>query len=583
MKYISHHWKKEDDGILFFFQRLEEMLFHYSDDIVRAPVHNTRTLLIEYLKNESEVKKGTVKAYQLDPILEELCSSIQTDKILHDKFGEEFIVEIINNIKTDKGDGVRYLGNKIPQKTYYHWCVDYLKRHAIQPTHKNEIEFGVRAWVSELTSYGYSPEYIYTYLREQFDTLITDPNKVLMSFLERFNLEKNNYRVYLSFSPTLTKYKDLFNTRMHVEFETDEFFPKAKKSKKDFVGYLQISALDRYKAAEQAYANISIFLKYYRVISNRSKELVRLFCIVKNEKSDKCYEVPVKSNGYRSIEPEPKADIEPIVDSIIIECQGKHRTTYAQLCKMIDLHNSAISQHDLNDGFLNLWSILEIVSSSIPSESKIDKVIQGVLPILQKDYFHVVFENLDQDLIDNLSTQDYQNLIIHLTSDGTTTNYISRFIFLPEYEQLREEYFEKLSEFPVIRQKIYTLWDLRNSKSQLWSLANRYAQRVKCHIYRLYRVRNAIVHSGESNLKIQALGEHLHIYDDRILSELLIKLANEKTLQTISDVLIDTRMSLSKIRTCFNDNSSITFEDLKILENSYFYSTPNDEEELEVH
>lgn len=57
MKYISHHWKKEDDGILFFFQRLEEMLFHYSDDIVRASVHNTRTLLIEYLKNESEVKK----------------------------------------------------------------------------------------------------------------------------------------------------------------------------------------------------------------------------------------------------------------------------------------------------------------------------------------------------------------------------------------------------------------------------------------------------------------------------------------------------------------------------------------------
>lgn len=582
MKYISHHWKKEDDGILFFFQRLEEMLFHYSDDIVRASVHNTRTLLIEYLKNESEVKKGTVKSYQLEPILEELCGSIQADKILHDKFGEEFIVEIISNIKTDKGDGIRYLGNKIPQKTYYHWCVEYLKKHAVQHTHKNEIEFGLRVWVSELTSYGHSPEYIYTYLKEQFDTLIIDPNKVFIAFLERFDLEKNDYRVYLSFSSALAKHKELFKTRMHVEFEPDEHFSKAKKRKTDFVGYLQISSLDRYKAAEQAYTNVSIFLKYYRVISNRSQELVRTFCCVKNENTNNYYEVPAKSKGYRSIEPEPKTNIEPIVDNIIIACQSKPSATYRQLCKMVDLHNSAISQHDLNDGFLNLWSILEIVSSSMPSESKIDKVLQGVLPILQKDYFHVVFENLDQDLIDNLSTQDYQNLLLQLTNNGNFTNCMSRFVFLPEYEQLREEYFQKLSDFPVIRQKIYTLWEIRNSKSQIWSLANRYAQRVKWHIYRLYRVRNAIVHSGESNPKIQALGEHLHIYDDRILSELLIKLSREKTLQTISDVLIDTRMSLSKIKTCFNDNSSVTLDDLKILENSYFYSSPSDDA-LENH
>ena len=195
------------------------------------------------------------------------------------------------------------------------------------------------------------------------------------------------------------------------------------------------------------------------------------------------------------------------------------------------------------------------------------------LSILQKDYFHVVFENLDQDLIDNLSVQDYQDLISQLTADGNADNYISRFIFLHEYEQLREEYFKKLSDFPVIRQKIYLLWELRNSKSQLWSLANRYAQRVKWHIYRLYRVRNAIVHSGESNLKIQALGEHLHIYVDRILSELLIKLAQEQTLQTISDVLIDTRLSLSKIKKCFNETAAVTLADFKILENSYFYSS----------
>ena len=34
------------------------MLFHYSDDIVKAPVHNTQTLLEEYVDTEKDVVKG---------------------------------------------------------------------------------------------------------------------------------------------------------------------------------------------------------------------------------------------------------------------------------------------------------------------------------------------------------------------------------------------------------------------------------------------------------------------------------------------------------------------------------------------
>lgn len=579
MKYISQHWGSKDEGVLFFFQRLEEMLFHYSDDIVRVPVHNTKTLLEEYLKNERDNQEGKVKSYQLEQILDELSNNIQADKILREKLGEEFVVEISNSIKKDKGDGIRYLYHKISGSTYQNWSTQYLKEHVRQHNHKSEIEFGLRSWITGLLFYGYSPEYIYTYLRERLAATITEPNKTLEEFLDHFNLEKNNYRVYFSFSPALIKHKQLFSARMQIHFESDEYFKQSQRRKKDFIGYVQIEDLDRYKAAEHAYKKISTFIKYYRVISNRRQELVRRVATVKKEGENQAYDVPVKPNGYRSIELEPKVNIESTVDTIIIECQKKEQQTYLRLGKMFDLHNAAIGQHDLNDGFLNLWSILEIVSASIGNESKIGKVIEGVLPILQKDYFHVVFENLNQDLIDNLSHQDYIDLISKLKESGSSDNYISRFVFLPEFEKLREEYFEKLSAYPIIRQKIYVLWEMRNSKVKIWGLSNRYAQRVKWHIYRLYRTRNAIVHSGESDIKIQALGEHLHIYVDRILGELLVKLAKEKTLKTISDVLIDTSFSLEKTKKCFNEDVPVSAIDLKILENDYFYSTTNNEAE----
>lgn len=85
VKYIVQDWSKKDDGILFLVQRLQEMLFHYSDDIVRAPVHNTQTLIDEYLSVEKDVMKGKVKQYQLDPIIYELKESLLEDKILKEK------------------------------------------------------------------------------------------------------------------------------------------------------------------------------------------------------------------------------------------------------------------------------------------------------------------------------------------------------------------------------------------------------------------------------------------------------------------------------------------------------------------
>ena len=67
MKYIANLWPKKFDGIQFFVQRLEEMLFHYSDDIVRAPVHNTQTLIVEFIETEKAVQDGKVKPYMLPP------------------------------------------------------------------------------------------------------------------------------------------------------------------------------------------------------------------------------------------------------------------------------------------------------------------------------------------------------------------------------------------------------------------------------------------------------------------------------------------------------------------------------------
>ena len=59
MKYslpINHDSAFENDGVLYFAQRLEEMLFDYSIDLYRMPLLNTHGLIYEYFKIAKQVR-----------------------------------------------------------------------------------------------------------------------------------------------------------------------------------------------------------------------------------------------------------------------------------------------------------------------------------------------------------------------------------------------------------------------------------------------------------------------------------------------------------------------------------------------
>ena len=160
MKYITQDWTSTKDGYLFFVQRLQEMLFHYSDDIVKAPVHNTQTLLEEYVDTEKDVVKGSIKQYQLDIIAKEIKSSLMTDVIVRELYKYEVIEEMAKFLDKDQRTAVHYIFNKIPKKKYYEICCKYLKENLSESNRKTEIEKGLRAWLAFLLWHGYSSDYI---------------------------------------------------------------------------------------------------------------------------------------------------------------------------------------------------------------------------------------------------------------------------------------------------------------------------------------------------------------------------------------------------------------------------------------
>lgn len=575
MKYwIPRNWSSsfEQEGLLFFVQRIQEMLFHYSEDIRRAPVHNTSTLTHEYLKLTKEINSGKVKEYYLDKIYDEIKNSLLHDKILNDELGEKFISNLFAQMnaapKEKQANFVKYL-NGIIEINYLRWAESYILKHIAFGNHKNEIEFGARSWISDLVMRGYSREFIYSYIEENLIEGSLSSISDLESFFNRFDFKKRKYRVYMQISKVVLPYTQILNSRLSLSFDDDGNFGVLDNKNKYKTCYFEIESLDYYKAVSYAYSRINIFCKYYCYLSNKKKTLLYKHCCVIDQSDNNMHYLPIIPTGFYSKELSGDAIIIKMMDSVIMGLNENINADRYTIEKAIDLHNSAIRQPIPKDGFVSLWSILEVICPYGEYKSKIDMVISNIVPVLQNDYFPTLFESIYCDLEDNLPKTLFNNLYESINAADILEK-TAHFCMLPEYESTREDIFKKLSSFPVIRNKIYNLYILRDNKKALFDLSIKYRHRVEWHLYRLYRTRNSIVHSGTANTDVQVLGEHLHSYVDSVLNELAFKMSQNKTLSSANNVFVDTTLLVHQKQDYFSATGCITNVDIDNLLNQYY-------------
>ena len=362
MKYITQDWTSTKDGYLFFVQRLQEMLFHYSDDIVKAPVHNTQTLLEEYVDTEKDVVKGSIKQYQLDIIAKEIKSSLMTDVIVRELYKYEVIEEMAKFLDKDQRTAVHYIFNKIPKKKYYEICCKYLKENLSESNRKTEIEKGLRAWLAFLLWHGYSSEYIYRFLRNIFEESINDPEKKAQIFLNRFDFEIGKYKVYFVFYEKLKPYQKLLNERLHISFEDDGCFKQIKRKQKSFIGVMETKAYDNYSAMKRAYSALEIFLRYLEVFLNDNISVIGKNGLVIRQDTQEGIILPVKAFGYKSIKPEPRENFKTeILDSkepILVDFFA----TWCGPCNMLSpiLENISNTRADFNIAKVNIDELRDL-------------------------------------------------------------------------------------------------------------------------------------------------------------------------------------------------------------------------------
>ena len=125
-QYNLRNWtiSEETEGLLFFAQRMDEILFDYTVDSYKGRMLNSFMLIIEALKTIADIESAKIESAHLKYVIEELNWSLQQDIVVHQLLENE--KELFIPISFDENNKdytlikniLKLLSNKISPKKY---------------------------------------------------------------------------------------------------------------------------------------------------------------------------------------------------------------------------------------------------------------------------------------------------------------------------------------------------------------------------------------------------------------------------------------------------------------------------------
>ena len=212
------NWKDISDlqGMLFFVQRMDELLFHYSMDTYKTPTLNIKLLLREYLETVDNIKEGVLKDKNELQYLKKLCilkGDIAAQKIIGISITKEFLKNHGSYDGNMKRKVCQLFLDKLSNRRYLEEIEMELK-DAVLEDRKKEIELCSKYLVRELTVLGYNSRFIFSCLNKVFFLKSVNDVASLDTFFSCFDSEVKGYSVYFTVHKELAKFSGLLSEKM---------------------------------------------------------------------------------------------------------------------------------------------------------------------------------------------------------------------------------------------------------------------------------------------------------------------------------------------------------------------------------
>lgn len=559
-------------GMLFFVQRMDELLFHYTMDTYKAPTLNIKLLLQEYLDTIEQIKKGILKDKNEIPIFEEIVWCLESDKIAQKVIGisksEEFLKNNGSYDKDTKRKICQLFLDKLTGRTYLEEIEKEL-RNTIVNDLKKQIDVCAKCLVRELTVLGYNSRYIFACLNKIFYAKKVNDIGSVDEFFSCFDCREKEYSVYLTIHKELAKFSELLALKLpknSFNILNNDSIPKGIQQIEGYnvVEIRNINAYDEYAAYDMARSIIGLLDHFYSFFRHMEKSIYSNG-FVKNEKNEiKFIKEPVsgieKSKRTRSFE-KSSLDAVDLFDKATMNYENLYK-----LSRVMEIHNMALAIHSPSNVLLSLWSILELLLEKEETDndrSRIFNIIDLVMPYLKNSYIEKLIINLMLDLR-QWNKKEVSSTLLKIKIGKTDIEKLFAFVTLEKYEDNRKELYKKLETFPLLRFRIFSLNQQLKKKNNINRMIDEHEKKVRWHLHRIYRARNCIIHDGNEIRNIENLVENLLSYVDIICERIIQKLGQGGEYCTVSDAILEETLQVKeyvtvseKIKDINEDNFSV--------------------------
>tara|TARA_R110000737_G_scaffold327084_3_gene341138 strand:- start:11652 stop:13433 length:1782 start_codon:yes stop_codon:yes gene_type:complete len=561
----TDHWEEQNDGLLFFAQLIDEMLFDYTLDSYKPLALNSRLLCIEVFETTEEIRNGYIPKKNLQSVLEELVWSLNQDIAVKRILGQKFknYLNQINpsNFKLNQTENiVRFIYNLLNERKYLEEIKKCLIELISEGKQKNKIKSLTNSFVSELINYGYNPNHIY-YQNINFFFNVDKREKILChedlnDFFKIFDFEKKSFTVvfiggiiFRHFRDTLNSF-DIVVTKTYKCFsklKDDLAFERSRKNDQSFVICSNVYGFDHHSAKEKAESLIGQITSIFNFYHHKEKPEIMDKCVV--QRNDDNYVVIIEKATKAVLKTktdESPSDAAKSVELALSQLKLSSESTY-RFSRSIDLHGAALTSNAIENQLLDFWAALETLLPK-DSESNKDRIVQicdGLVPFLQINYLSKIINELYLDLIQWNKTKINQIFNkINNHESYTDLEKTAALISLDSCKELRMELYALLGGFPLLKNRVYSLHETLSSPKSIKKVLDSHMVKINWHIRRIYRTRGLIIHSGKYPTYTAILIENLHNYLDLFLKR-IIDLSIQGMIKSIEQGVFETQTALS--------------------------------------
>lgn len=572
-------WNKPEDceGLLFFAQRMEELLFDYTLDSYKPLSLNPPYLCQEALLILGDIENKIIDKENLNHVLNELKWSIQKDTVAKSLLDAEIDSYVLLNKETpDKLKKIRLevLSRTLEPFRYLDKCNELLTA-AIQETQKKNIDKLATTLVTTLINIGISKQHLHSKTLDYFyldNSVKIQSNDDIAGYLDSIYPCLHNFEVYFICDNLINDVSESIKAfKMKILDAIPNDLQKLAK-KNDFVKsknelYVEIQRIrcgDVYTAREKAERRLDGLKDLFTLFNHKNQiewkdeTLIRQCCL------DEPVIIRSPKNSM-----EKGFDMKPEVASkelnLLLKNFSFKGANFEKFNRAVDFHGIGVTNDVSENQLLSVWISLETLVPTHTSGAIICKLTDLVMPFILVNYISRLIERFSADLLkwNNYKTRKILKRIPN-TKGMKIYEKVLHLLAVPENEDILKELYSSLGDFHLLRFRAYQLSLIFINPEKLNDCINEHETKIIWQIRRIYRTRNLIVHSGRTPKHIHSLIENGHDYLDQILFEVIKMSTGEYKIRTFEQAFELARLKYSVFSKKLNslekfDSNNVSF------------------------